>query len=148
METVENIEYKKAVGVVIGKSPPLAKIMAAANKLGTVEKSRKAEQGIWMLVFGMTDRTMLMCYRIYWGSARSTESSGALLKRMLSECMEETLFVQYETGMALFCLIAEGLPGGWQPGVELKKRIKEKVRPLITGVEKKSGADNSGKDWK
>ena len=152
METVEAIRCRK----VASEGPPWMKLLAAANKTGTTAagrdgmkvKSRRMEPGIWLLVFGMTDREILMCYRAYSGNARNTEAGGALLKKMLADCMEETLFAQYETSMALFCLIAEGLPGSWQPGMEMKKRIREEVRPLIAPPERNAGSDNSGKKWK
>lgn len=105
-------------------------------------KDKRMEAGLWLFAFGATDQKILTCYRTYWGSAKNTQEGGVLLKRMLSECMEETLFAQYEKGMALFCLIAEGLPGSWQPVTDVKKRIREKVWPLITGVEGKAGAGN------
>ena len=152
LETLEAIRYRKAVG----ESPPWTKLLAAVNKPGIAAagrdritvKSKRTEPGIWLFVFGMTDREILTCYRIYWGNARNTKEGGVLLRRILADCMEETLFAQYETGMALFCLIAEGLPGSWQPGVEMKKRIREEVRPLIAPVEQNAGSDNSGKKWK
>ena len=152
METVEAIRCRKAAS----EGPPWMKLLAGAGKTGIgaagrdgmTVKSRKMELGIWLFAFGMTDREILMCYRAYSGNARNTEAGGALLKKMLAECMEETLFAQYETGMALFCLIAEGLPGSWQPAVEMKKRIREKVRPLIAPLERNAGLDNSGKKWK
>lgn len=152
METGEAIRYRKAVG----ESPSWMKFLVAANKAGIAAagedgmtvKSRNKEQGIWLFIFGMTDREILMCYRAYWGNAKNTEKGGALLKRTLAECMEETLFAQYETGMALFCLIAEGLPGSWHPEMEMKKRIREKARPLIAPLEQNAGLVNSGKRWK
>lgn len=151
LETVEAIRCRA-----VGESPPWVKFLVAGNKTGIAAagkdgmtvKSRNKEQGIWLIAFGMTDREILMCYRVYSGNAKNTEEGGALLKRTLAECMEETLFAQYETSMALFCLIAEGLPGSWQPGMEMKKRIKEKVRPLIAPLEQNAGSDNSGKKWK
>lgn len=151
LETAEAIRCRKAAN----EGPPWMKLLAGANKTGTAGagrdgmrvKSRKMEAGIWLFAFGMTDREILMCYRAYSGNAKNTEEGEALLKRTLAECMEETLFAQYETGMALFCLIAEGLPGNWQPGVEVKKRIREKVRPLIAPLEQNTGSDNSGKKW-
>ena len=152
METLESVRGRKAVG----ESPPWMKLLTAASKTGATAagrdgmkvKSRKMEPGIFLFVFGVTDREILMCYRAYSGNAKNTEEGGALLKRTLAECMEETLFAQYETGMALFCLIAEGLPGSWHPEMEMKKRIKEKVRPLIAPLEQNAGLVNSGKKWK
>ena len=152
MEQVETVRHGKAAGESLSWINFLAAAnktgIAAADKDGMTVKSRNKELGIWLFVFGMTDREILMCYRAYSGNAKNTEEGGALLKRTLAECMEETLFAQYETGMALFCLIAEGLPGCWHPGMEMKKRIKEKVRPLIAPLEQNAGSDNSGKKWK
>ena len=152
MEQVETVRHGKAAG----ESLSWINFLAAANKTGTADvngygmkvKSRKMEPGIQLFVFGMTDREILMCYRTYWGNAKNTEEGGALLKRTLAECMEETLFAQYETGMALFCLITESLPGSWHPEMEMKKRIREKERPLIAPLEQNAGLDNSGKKWK
>lgn len=152
MEQVETVRYGKAAG----ESQSWINFLAAASKTGIAVagkdgmmiKNRNKDQGILLFVFGMTDREILMCYRAYSGNAKNMEEGGALLKRTLAECMEETLFAQYETSMALFCLIAEGLPGGWQPAVEMKKRIREKVRPLIAPLEQNAGSDNSGKKWK
>ena len=152
METVEAIRCRKAAGEGRTWVKFLAEVnksgISATDKDGMTVKSRKMEPGIWLFAFGMTDREILMCYRAYSGNARNTEAGGALLKKMLAECMEETLFAQYETGMALFCLIAEGLPVSWQPGMDMKKRIREEVRPLIAPVERNAGSDNSGKKWK
>ncbi len=143
MEQADNfIKYQEALGRAIGKSPPFTKILAAANPDGMASENKRMEAGLWLFVFGATDQKILTCYRTYWSSARDTQEGGVLLKRMLAECMDEALLAQYERGMALFCLIAEGLPGSWQPAADVKKRIKEKVRPLITGVEGKAGAGN------
>lgn len=140
LEKFDNaIRYKEGMRTSAGKCLSFAKILAAVNQEEMAVKQKKVEAGVWLFVFGASDRKILTCYRTYWGSARNTQDSGAMLKRMMCECMEETLFAQYEKGMALFCLIAEGLPGSWQPGVDVKKRIKEKVRPLITAVEDASG---------
>lgn len=129
--------YQEALERAAGKSPPFVKLLSAISSDGRTVEKKRAEAGLRLLVFGAVDQKILTCYRTYWGSAKNTQEGGELLKRTLSECMEETLFVQYETGMALFCLIAEGLPGSWQPAPDVKKRIREKVRPLITSVEGK-----------
>lgn len=142
LERFDNlIKHKDAMRASAGKCLPFAKILAAANSDGltAAAENKKTEPDICLFVFGASDKQILTCYRTYWGSARNTKDSGVMLKRMLCECMEETLFAQYERGMALFCLIAESLPGSWNPGVDVKKRIKEKERPLITAVEDASG---------
>lgn len=90
-------------------------------------------QEILLLVFGITDCIILTCYRVYGGSARSTQTSERLLKGLLSECMEEVLLNQYERGMALFCLIAEGLPGNWSPMGTGRKRTRKK-RKSFSGL--------------
>lgn len=92
-----------------------------------------SNQEILLLVFGITDCKILTCYRVYGGSARSTQTSERLLKGLLSECMEEVLLNQYERGMALFCLIAEGLPGNWSPMGAGRKRTRKK-RKAYSGL--------------
>ena len=134
------IRMENAVETALERSMPFSKILAAAKERTGQVKNKKMEPGVCLFVFSVPDQKMLACYRIFWGSVRNTKDSGAILKRMLAECMEETLFCQYERGMALFCLIAEGLPGGWQPGSDVKRGAKEKTRPLITKVESKQGA--------
>lgn len=141
MEEHENlIRSGNDVGTVTGKRLVFLEILAAAGRRASL-KSEQSETGLRLLVFGPPDQKILTCYRIYWGSARNTKDSGAMLKKILAECMEEPLFCQYERSMALLCLIVEGLPGSWRPETGVSRRIKEKVRPLIAKVKRKPGAE-------
>lgn len=134
------IKPENVLGMAVGRYRLFSKILPDAKERASPVKNKGMEPGVCLFVFGVQDRKMLACYRIYWGSARNTKDSGAMLNRMMAECMEENLFCQYERSMALYCLIAEGLPGSWQPDCGRKRGEKEKVQPLIRRVEGRPGA--------
>lgn len=141
LEKYDNLmKPESVIEMAAGRCLPCSGILAAAKERAGPVKNKRIEQGVCLVVFGLPDQKILACYRIFWGSVRNTKDSGVMLRRMMAECMEETLFRQYESGMALLCLIAEGLPGSWQPGSTVKRGVKDKVRPLITRVEGKGGA--------
>ncbi len=93
-----------------------------------------SQAGILLFTFGATDRVIWQWHRVYSGSVRMNENSGVLVEQLMAECLEETWLAQYENGILLFCLLAEGLPGAWLPRETVQKRIREDVRPLISKV--------------
>lgn len=118
-------------------------------KTGEFQKSRLlapaweaafSQVGVLLFTFGAADRLIWQWHRVYSGSVRINENSGVLAEQLIEECLEETWLAQYENGILLFCLLAEGLPVAWLPKETVQKRIKEEVRPLISKVEGKDAA--------
>ncbi len=104
-----------------------------------------AKTGIFLYAYGTIDKVIWHWHQVYSGSVQMNRSSRDLTERMIAECLEETLLAQYENGMLLFVLLAEGLPVAWAPKGDRQKRIKEEVRPLITKIFQKNGSKWEGR---